>query len=95
MFAVIVIFRIKPEQIPRFVEISTENARNSKLEPGCRAFDVIQLNGDPTSFRFYELYDDEAAFKAHQTTAHYLTWKAAVEETQAERRVGERGIVVS
>ncbi|WP_247452323.1 antibiotic biosynthesis monooxygenase [Bradyrhizobium sp. 174] len=31
---------------------------------------------NPAQFLFYELFRDEAAFKAHQESAHFKTWIA-------------------
>lgn len=43
----------------------------SAAEPGCRMFIVHQAQDDPTRFFLYEQYDDQAAFEAHQQTAHF------------------------
>jgi autoinducer 2-degrading protein len=45
-------------------------------EPGCRRFDVIQDNNDPTMVAFCEVYDDAAAIDDHRTRAHFKTWEA-------------------
>jgi len=94
MFAVIVTLHIKPERIDDFLRVTAANVAGSRQEPGNLRFDVIAVDGKPGEYRFYELYVDETAFKNHQTTAHYATWKAEVETLQAERRSGERGTVV-
>ena len=46
----------------------------SRAEPGCRFY---QPNRDPESSRtffFYEIYDDEAAYKAHGDSAHFARY---------------------
>lgn len=90
MYAVLVYLHIKPECIDAFIAATRDNVENTRREPGNQRFDVVRLNDDPNRFRFYELYTDEAAFKAHQTTAHYFRWREVVEPLQAERRSGER-----
>ena len=45
--------------------------RESNKEPGCRMFITHQSKDDPRLFFLYEQYDDEAAFAAHQQTAHF------------------------
>ncbi len=40
-------------------------------EPGCRTFDILVDPNDPASAMLYEVYDDEAAFEAHQKTSHF------------------------
>lgn len=94
MYAVVVTLHILPERVDDFLRLTAANVAGSRQEPGNLRFDVIAVDGRPGEYRFYELYVDEAAFKAHQTTAHYAAWKAEVEGLQAERRSGERGIVV-
>lgn len=45
----------------------------SRAEPGCRFY---QPNRDPENHRvffFYEIYDDEAAYRAHGESAHFQT----------------------
>ena len=69
-YVVTVVFRAKPEHRAAFREAMIENATASRTrEPGCRQFDVCELP-DGTIF-LYEIYDDEAAFKAHLATEHY------------------------
>ena len=43
---------------------------------------------EPTKFFLYEVYRDEAAFKAHQQTEHYLTWRQTVADWMAQPRQG-------
>ena len=45
---------------------------------------MLQDNADPNKYFFYEVYKDEAAFKAHQQTPHYPRWRAAAAEVLAE-----------
>ena len=40
-------------------------------EPGVKLFLVHRGATDPGQFMFYELFEDEAAFAAHQQTAHF------------------------
>lgn len=91
MYIVLVTIRVKPDCIEPFIAATRDNHLHTRQEPGNRRFDVVQLNGDPCSFRYYEAYVDEGAFKAHQQTAHYFRWRDTVEPFMAERRVGERG----
>jgi quinol monooxygenase YgiN len=48
-------------------------------EPGCRQFDVCTDPGQPDTVFLYELYDDLAAFEAHQTMPHYKATGPKVE----------------
>ena len=40
-------------------------------EPGNKLYQLCKSRKDPTSYVVMELYDDEAALKAHSQTAHY------------------------
>jgi (4S)-4-hydroxy-5-phosphonooxypentane-2,3-dione isomerase len=71
-FTLLVQIEIKKDQIDKFMPLALENARATReTEPGCRQFDVLVDPADTSKIMFYEIYDDEAAFSAHQQTAHF------------------------
>lgn len=71
-FVLVVNLEIKPGDVERFMPMALENAKSSReTEPGCRQFDVLVDPNDRTKVMFYEVYADEAAFQAHQQTAHF------------------------
>lgn len=75
MHIVMVRFRVKPDKVADFLRESIGDASGSVLtEPGCRRFDVIQANDDPTMVAFTEVYDNVAAFDDHKTRPHFSTW---------------------
>lgn len=77
MLAVVVEFKIRPEQVAAFREAIVANAQESlHTEPGCKQFDVCCDAADPTLFFLYELYDDNAAFDAHLQMPHFLHMNA-------------------
>jgi (4S)-4-hydroxy-5-phosphonooxypentane-2,3-dione isomerase len=85
-YVVTVVFRAKPEQRDAFRKAMVENATASRTrEPGCRQFDVCE-SPDATIF-LYEVYDDEAAFKAHLATDHFLRFDAAVKPWLEHKQV--------
>jgi quinol monooxygenase YgiN len=43
----------------------------ARTEPGVKLFLVHRATQAPGQFLFYELFEDEAAFAAHQQTAHF------------------------
>jgi (4S)-4-hydroxy-5-phosphonooxypentane-2,3-dione isomerase len=90
MYVVCVHVHVKAEQCQAFIEATLENARNTRREPGNLRFDVIQQVDDCDRFVLLEVYDDEAAMKAHKETPHYAQWAAAVAPWMAERRKGVR-----
>jgi autoinducer 2-degrading protein len=86
MFIVHVTVRVKPQFEEAFKTASTENARNSLLEPGVVRFDVGQSLEDPAEFVLVEVYKTEADAALHKETAHYKAWRDAVESMMAEPR---------
>ena len=40
-------------------------------EPGVRAFMIHQSKSEPSEFFFYEVFENEDAFAAHQQTPHF------------------------
>lgn len=86
MLIVHVFVHVKPEHGDAFAAATLENARNSVREPGVVRFDVIRQADDPTRFVLVEIYrtGDEPA--KHKQTAHYATWRDAVEPMMAEPR---------
>jgi (4S)-4-hydroxy-5-phosphonooxypentane-2,3-dione isomerase len=90
MFVVWVDIQVKPEHVEAFVRATQDNHLGTVQEAGNRRFDVLRLNDQPTHFRLYEVYVDDAAFKAHQQTAHYLRWRETVEPFMAVKRSAEK-----
>ena len=45
----------------------------AQREPGAKLFLIGRGRENPAQFLFYELFVDEAAFKAHQESAHFKT----------------------
>jgi quinol monooxygenase YgiN len=52
-------------------DILARFAPKAREEPGVKLFLVHRNVTDPAQFLFYELFDDEAAFAAHQQTEHF------------------------
>ncbi|HMU38059.1 MAG TPA: antibiotic biosynthesis monooxygenase [Pseudomonadota bacterium] len=90
MYVVVVRIQVLADRVSDFIAATLANAQGTRQEAGNVRFDVLQQNEDPTRFSLYEVYLDEAGFKAHQQTPHYLTWKATVADMMAGPRVGEK-----
>ena len=43
----------------------------ARQEPGVQCFVIHRSRTEPSKFFFYEVFRDEAAFAAHQQTAHF------------------------
>jgi autoinducer 2-degrading protein len=86
-FVVTVVFRPRPEFRAQFREAMLENAAASRTqEPGCRLFDVCE-SADGAEIFLYEIYDDEAAFKAHLASDHFKRFNATVTPWVADKRI--------
>jgi (4S)-4-hydroxy-5-phosphonooxypentane-2,3-dione isomerase len=90
MIHVIVRILPKPEKIDAFLELALYDARNSRKEPGCVRFDVLQHKDKPAEYAFYEVYKDDEAVKAHQATPHYARWKSEIEALCQVPRTSEK-----
>ena len=63
----------KPDEVDALVGIIGKFLPQAQAEPGVLAFQIHQSLTEPTKFFFYEVFKDEAAFAAHQQTAHFKT----------------------
>ncbi len=92
MFVLQVTIRVKPENVDAFMKKAIENATAARKEPGCRQFEVLVDPNDRTKVMLFEIYDDEAAFEAHQQTPHFKKYLAEAVPLLAarERQVWKR-----
>ncbi len=88
MLVTLVHIHVKADMVDAFIEATTDNARNSRLEPGIARFDFIQQQDDPTRFVLIEVFRDEDAPAKHRETAHFLKWREIATDMMAEPRVG-------
>ena len=88
---VLVEFEIKPDRVDEFFKLVCINAAASfRDEPGCRKFDVMREPSNPARanvITLYEIYDDEAAFEAHQRTSHFATFSKAIDGMELGRAI--------
>ena len=85
MFVLAVKISIKPENVDAFMKKLDDNAKAARTEPGCRQFDVLVDPKDRTKVLLYEIYNDEAAFEAHQATPHFKKYVAEAVPLLASR----------
>ncbi|WP_315754651.1 MULTISPECIES: putative quinol monooxygenase [unclassified Bradyrhizobium] len=60
----------------RIAEILSRFLPEAQREPGAALFLISRAKDNPAQFLFYELFRDEAAFKAHQESDHFKTYIA-------------------
>ncbi len=66
----------KEGQADRVAGILDRFLPEAQREPGAKLFLISRAKENPAQFLFYELFRDEAAFKAHQERAHFRTFIA-------------------
>lgn len=86
MFIVHVFVHVKPEFVDEFKTVTTENAKNSILEPGITRFDIVQQQDDPTRFVLVEVYRTYEDPAKHKLTEHYIRWRDTVSDMMVEPR---------
>jgi (4S)-4-hydroxy-5-phosphonooxypentane-2,3-dione isomerase len=86
---------ILPAEHDNFLAAIKENGAASVKEPGCKRFDIINLASDPNHFFLYEVYESEAALKAHRETDHFKKFAAAAAKMVAKREARAMSVVVS
>ena len=71
MYVVLLPIQCKDGAKEQVLAALVQNAQVSvETEPGCHRFDVIQDAGDANRIWMYQIYADEAAFKAHKQSRH-------------------------
>jgi quinol monooxygenase YgiN len=63
-------------QADRIADILSRFLPEAQREPGAKMFLISRAKENPAQFLFYELFRDEAAFKAHQESTHFKTYIA-------------------
>jgi quinol monooxygenase YgiN len=66
----------KPNEADRIAGILDRFLPEAQREDGVKLFLIARGKDNPAQFLFYELFRDEAAFKAHQDSAHFKTYIA-------------------
>jgi autoinducer 2-degrading protein len=94
MHMIVVRLDVKPDRVDDFLKLVFFNAAESRKEPGNLRFDVVRSVNEPTVYRLYEVYRDDAAIGAHQATAHYARWRAEIEALLVTPRVSEKFVSV-
>jgi quinol monooxygenase YgiN len=78
-FAIVVVFKIKPESLDDFLRRVRQQAKDSlRLEEGCKQFDVLVDEADSNTIVLYETYVDAQAFADHRQTSHFADFNTTV-----------------
>ena len=86
-FVLVAELEIDPSQLDNFKAAAKENGETAiRVEPGCLAFNVVYEKDNPGHIRFFEVYTDADAFKAHLETAHFKKYAAATKDMVKSRK---------
>jgi quinol monooxygenase YgiN len=66
----------KDGEADRVADILSRFLPEAQREAGAKLFLISRARDNPAQFLFYELFRDEAAFKAHQESPHFKTYIA-------------------
>jgi len=77
-------FPVGPDQHEQATELMQTLAAQSRSETGILEYRVTTDIEEPHTFRFFELYEDEAAFGTHGETDHFEEFEAALPELLAD-----------
>lgn len=86
MLVVHVHIHVRPGDVEAFIQATLDNCRASLAEPGIARFELLRQHDDPTRFLLVEGYRTAEAPAEHKATAHYATWRDAVQPMMAEPR---------
>jgi len=64
-------WKAKPGETEAVAGLLRRFAPQAQKDPGVQAFLVHQSRSEPSEFFFYEVFEDEKAFEAHQKTPHF------------------------
>jgi autoinducer 2-degrading protein len=59
----VVHLEVQAEKLAEFLVEISNNAENTRREPGCVRFDVLQSKDDKHKFMLYEIYKDDAGLE--------------------------------
>jgi quinol monooxygenase YgiN len=67
-------FPVEPDEREQALDLAADLAEQSRTEDGCVDYRVTTDVEDPNRLRFFEQYEDEAAFGAHAQSEHFLSF---------------------
>jgi len=75
---------VKPEATEQFISFTKNIIEQSNLEQGCLVYKLYQEVSDPSSFIFYEVYENQEAVDFHNSTSHFKTFIGQITAILAE-----------
>ena len=80
--------QIDPAQLERYTASVKEEMETSvRVEPGVLAIYAVAERNNASSLRFFEMYVDEAAYRAHIGSPHFKKYVVATQDMIKSRRL--------
>jgi quinol monooxygenase YgiN len=76
---------VKPESIEQFLTAAKTMVEKSNLEQGCLVYKLYQEVGNPSSFIFYELYEDQEAVDIHHSSLYFKSFIEQITELATDK----------
>ncbi|WP_435102335.1 putative quinol monooxygenase [Halarchaeum sp. P4] len=76
-------FPIKPDRFDDALDLAEELVEQSQAESGMLDYRAATDVQDPNTIRFFERYEDEAAFESHTQTTHFQEFEEALPDLLA------------
>lgn len=92
MYVVLGTIKVKPAHLAEFLTHVREHAANSRREPGCVRYDVLQDLNDPHTVCLYEVFRSEEDLRAHHARDYYAQWMAMSRDWR-EASTGSRRVL--
>src|SRR4051812_22960968 len=81
---------IRPTQLDAYkAAVKEEMEKSVRDEPGVLAIYAVAEKDNPNRLRFFEIYNDEAAFKAHIESPHFKKYRTTTNDMIISRRIIE------
>ena len=86
-FVLVAELEIDLSQLENFKAAAKENGETAiRVEPGCLAFNLVSEKENPSRVRFFEIYTNADAFKAHLETAHFKKYAETTKDMVKSRK---------
>jgi len=76
---------VKPEAIEKFLALAKTMVDYSNSEQGCSIYQLYQEVGNPQSFIFYEVYENQDAVNIHNSSPYFKTFIEQISELAADK----------
>jgi len=76
---------VKPEAIEHFLALAKTMVEKSNLEQGCSIYKLFQEVGNPQSFIFYEVYENQDAVDIHNSSPYFKTFIEQMSELASDK----------